>query len=176
MVSIRIEDASLSEEELGDITGATLAMVDDLRRRRLISSGMPGDPVSFKDACFVLAWCRFTEMGVGDEPQDEFTTRSACASLSMMPLLAFASEAARARYDMSGPMVRTTHPDHVPGRYVIVSGDRLVRVDALAAFEEARRDWSDRDASVLVFDAKVAAEHLLDCMGRPPQREVHVSD
>ncbi len=66
MASIHIEDARLSEVELHEITGATPAMIDELRRCRLISEGHPGDPVPFKDACFILAWCRFTEGGVGD--------------------------------------------------------------------------------------------------------------
>jgi hypothetical protein len=80
MASIRIADIPLPETELQEITGATPAMIDGLQRRCLVSGGMRRDPVPFKDACFVFAWCRFTSGAPETRPRGECVTRSACAN------------------------------------------------------------------------------------------------
>lgn len=170
MAGTRLEEARLDLMELRALTGATYDVVSDLRRRRLISAEPPPESVSFGDACCVLAWMKFSTAGIGDEHADRLADRATCVSISRLPMMAFASEAVRARYDFQWPLVGTTSPEHVPERYIIVSGTHVCRVGTLAAYEEHRRNTPERDASIVVFDTKVAVESLIDAMGRPPYR------
>jgi len=134
-----------------------------------------GASVKFTELCLLFAFARFVDGGIRVGAANEFSGPEMCARLALMPMLSFAGEVARARYDVRGRWVGTTHPDHVPERYIVHSGDAVCRVGSLAAYESARRESSDRAPTIFVFDAKVAAEHLVDAIRRAPY-EVVIED
>ena len=74
----------------------------------------------------------------------------------------------RARHDLPCSRVRTTHPDHVPERYVIYSAGTVCRVGTLAAYEAVQAEDPVQGSTLFVFDPKLAAGHLVDAIRRSP--------
>lgn len=124
--------------------------------------------VSFTDLCLLYAFGRFVAGGVHISSSGELSGPDMAARLALPPMLAFAGELGTARYGLPGPWIRTTHPNHVPERYVIHSADAVCRVGTLSAYETVRREQAKPGATIFIFDTKVAGEHLVDAIGGPP--------
>lgn len=163
------------EEALRVVEIGSYALLQAQQSELLNPFPSSGDTLKFSDLCLLYVFARFVEAGIHVEPGEEFSGPEMCARLALGPMLSFAGEVARARYDVRGHWVGTTHPDHVPERYIIHSGNAVCRVGSLAAYESRRRESSDRAPTMFVFDAKVAAEHLVDAIRRAPY-EVVIGD
>ena len=176
MTVIRNEEAKIGLVDALRIADLSAHALLQAQEARLINP-FPGigASVRFTDLCLLYAFGRFVAAGIHFGASNELSGPETCAQIALLPMLSFAGELARARYDVRGPWVMTTHPDHVPERFVVHSGDAVCRVGSIAAYENVRRETSDQAPTIFIFDAKVAAEHLVDKIGSSPY-EVVIED
>jgi len=164
---VRLVEAEVDLDRAAKIVGTSPDAVRELIGEGIVrcESGTRS-PLKFSEVCNLLAVTTFRRV---NNSADNSSADDA-AAISRLPMLAFASHLAEARYNVRGPLVRTTHPSHVPERYVILIGRDVLRVGTLEQFERVRADEVNQTPSFHVFDTKAAVECVINAMETCPFR------
>ncbi|MBM6579919.1 hypothetical protein ILT44_06980 [Microvirga sp. BT689] len=190
------EQEEYSPAEASDATGVSTALQRDWRRRGIIGRAGPAGQHSrftFDDLCEMMALKSFSDAGLrikrltaasSEEPgqprpltKDDLFNAETAAHMCRLPMLHFAAEASASRWGgATGPLVGTS-PGHRIGRFVVVSGQQLYRVDSLAVLDEAPAEEIGPEPVKVIFDCKLAANRLIAALPRAPYRtRVHHRD
>lgn len=166
---MKLVEAEVNIERVAEITRTSVEEI-----KRLVETGFvrsetgSKSPIRFSDICSIFAISAFRRAG----HPDYIAVADDAASLCRLPMMAFASHLAAARYGVEGSVAKTTHSSHVPERYVIMSGADVCRVGTMEAYERTRFEDIKSYASIFVFDTKVAAEYIIDAINTCPFRWV----
>ncbi|KAA9387736.1 hypothetical protein [Neorhizobium galegae] len=164
-MKMKLVEAEVSVDRAAEIVGVPVGLIESLVAERGIRCST-GSALNFSDLCDAFATTSFRRAYSGRDVSIPDTAAAMCR----MPMLAFASLVAEVRYGFTGSVVRTTHPEHVPERFVVMSGDDVCRVGTLEHYERSRSEVGPSAAAVFAFDTKVAAEKLVTDIKAAPFR------
>lgn len=167
---MRLVEAEVDIDRAAEIVRISVEEIEKLINEGVIRCEAGSrSPLKFSEVCTLLAVTSFRRANHSSNT----ATADDAAAISRLSMMAFASHLAEARYGTQGPLVRTTHPSHVPERYVIMSESNVCRVGTLEHYERIRSEAADEQhASIFVFDTKAAAEYMINAMRMCPFRWV----
>lgn len=166
---MKLIEAEVDIDRAAEIIGTTAEFIRSLVDEGVVRCGSGNRlPLKFSELVMAYAVSNFRKANNGLASD----ASSDAASICIMPMMAFASHLAEARYGFTGSVVRTTHSSHVPERYVIMSNNIVCRAGTLEQYERSRADEPSQNASIYVFDTKAAAEYLVTAIRTCPFRWV----